>query len=1019
MIILLLPIEPMKKFLKYTGISLLALLLIIFLIPVFFKSKILAVVKEEINHNIEAKVDFKDLSISWFSNFPKLTLALEDITVIGKGDFESDTLLSATSLDAAVNIMSIIRQKDMKIYSVFLQSPRVHAIVNKEGRANWDIAQADTTATIDSLSAFQFNLEKYEISDGFIVYDDRQAGMLARIEGLNHKGSGDFNQDLFMLSTSTAATSASFMYAGIPYLAQTKTNINADIEINNQTSTYSFKNAGFLLNDLMIKANGFFQLVNDSTYNMDISFDAPSNEFRNILSLVPAIYKNDFGKIKTSGQASFKGFVKGKYSSTELPAYDVDMNISDGFFQYPDLPKPVKNIQVAARFSNVDGKMDNTVVDIKNAHLEFGDAPFDFKLLFRNPETYKYLDLLVKGNLDLAEVSKFVKLEPGTTLSGMLNADAFAKGNLSALEAQKGPFSAGGFFNIRQFNFSSKDLPFPIKKGSFDIGLKNDGGVADATSINISSGHIEMGEDAIDFALKLDKPVTAMIFSGKAKGGLSLDKVQKFTTLEPGTSIKGMVTADMNFSGSKADIDKGNYEKINLNGSAGFSNIGYTSKEYPEGVQIHSAQLGFSAASAELHSLKAKFQNTNFTASGILNNLIAYALDKGSLKGTVNVSADRIQLNQWMGTQPANTENNVSATEPFLVPANIDLVMNAKAGNVEYDKVQYNNVSGKLLLKDETVQLRDVYTEALDGQVNFNGSYSTRTNKVQPEITMDYSMKEVSIQKAFMAFNRMQQLMPLGKFLSGTLSSQFAMNGKLGADMLPNLATLTGKGNFLLIEGFLSKFQPLEKLASMLQVDVLKDVSLRDVKTYFEFANGKVLVKPFTLKVKDIDMVIGGTHGLDQSMDYILALHIPRSYLGTAGNNLVNQLASAASQKGIQVNLSEYVDLNVRMTGSINNPSIKTDLKQAAGDMGNELKQQAVGFIQQKADSAKKVVTDSLTKVKDRIVDDAKKDILGRITGTKDSSGKSPSLDSTKKQAGEKVKGALNDLFKKKKPADN
>jgi hypothetical protein len=31
----------------------------------------------------------------------------------------------------------------------------------------------------------------------------------------------------------------------------------------------------------------FFQLVNDSTYNMDIKFKTPSNEFKDILSLIP------------------------------------------------------------------------------------------------------------------------------------------------------------------------------------------------------------------------------------------------------------------------------------------------------------------------------------------------------------------------------------------------------------------------------------------------------------------------------------------------------------------------------------------------------------------------------------------------------------------------------------------------------------------------------------------------------------------------------------------------------------
>ena len=38
----------------------------------------------------------------------------------------------------------------------------------------------------------------------------------------------------------------------------------------------------------------------------------------------------------------------------------------------------------------------------------------------------------------------------------------------------------------------------------------------------------------------------------------------------------------------------------------------------------------------------------------------------------------------------------------------------------------------QLLVKDETVKLQNVKTEALDGTIAFNGSYSTKTNKKEP-----------------------------------------------------------------------------------------------------------------------------------------------------------------------------------------------------------------------------------------------------------------------------------------------
>ncbi|MEJ0105733.1 MAG: hypothetical protein WDO19_25640 [Bacteroidota bacterium] len=166
--------------------------------------------------------------------------------------------------------------------------------------------------------------------------------MSAEISGLNHEGSGDFTQDIFTLSTKTNAASASFNYGGIPYLLNAKADIGADIKIDNKTSKYDFKTDDILVNNLKLSADGFFQLLNDSVYNMDINFKSPSNDFKDILSMIPAVYKNDFDKIKTSGKAAFSGFVKGTYSPQQLPAYDVNLGVTDGFFQYPDLPKTGK-----------------------------------------------------------------------------------------------------------------------------------------------------------------------------------------------------------------------------------------------------------------------------------------------------------------------------------------------------------------------------------------------------------------------------------------------------------------------------------------------------------------------------------------------------------------------------------------------------------------------------------------------------------------------------------------------------
>ena len=979
----------------------------------------MAIAKKQINKNLSAQVDFKDVDISFFRHFPHVAAGLENLQIIGTGDFSKDTLLSAKKIDVALNFMSLFGDAEMKIYSITVDKPRVHAIVNKEGKANWDITKPDTSATPQKESEFKLSLKKYTINDAYISYVDIPGNMSTEIFHLNHSGSGDFTSDLFTLATKTTAESVSFTYANIPYLVNVKTILNADIQVNTKNEKYTFKTDDIELNDLKLSTEGYFQFVNDSTYGMDIKFNAPSTEFKTLLSLVPAIYNNDFSKIKTSGKAVFNGFVKGEYNSVKIPAYHINLNVEKGFFQYPDLPQPVKNIGLAVKVDNPDGITDHTVIDVSKGHIEFGNDPFDFTLFLKNPVTVQYIEAALKGKLNLAQVTKFIKLSGDTKLSGLLDADVSAKGNLAVITQQKpGPFTANGFLNISSLNYSSSDFPQPISNSNVQIKFENPDGVADHTVIQIPAAHLEIGNNPIDFNVLIKNPASVLYFDGAAKGKFNLASVSQFTTLEPGTKLSGMLAADLTFKGNKAAIDKKEYEKINTSGNLNISDLDYVSKDYPQGVRVKNAGFIFNPKNIILNSLSAAYLSSNITANGSLDNAIGYALKDEPIAGNLNVQVDKLNLNDFMGTDTASNENQTS--EPFVVPKNVSFVLNADVDKMIYDKTEYDNLKGSVIIKDQMVDLRNIEMNALGGTINMNGSYSTKNDKLHPDVALNYDVKNLDAQKTFFAFNTVQKLMPVGKFISGIINSQLSMTGKLGLDMAPDIATLTGKGDVLLLNGFLQKFAPVEKLAQTLNISQLTDFALKDIKTYFDFANGKVLVKPFHVKVKDIDMEIGGVHGIDQSIDYVIGMKFPRSLMGAQGNALINNLAQKASSTGIPVKVSDSVNLTVRMEGSITNPIIKTNLKESAESIATEMKQQATEFVKTQIDSTKNTVLDSAKAIKNQVVKDLKEDIAKQLIGGKKDSASSEEkpLENAKKNAENTIKNSLNNLLKKKDKAE-
>ena len=126
----------LKKTIRICLIIMSILLVTAFAAPFLFKGKFISLAKTELNNSLNARADFKDVNISLFRSFPKLSVAMEGLQITGTGNFAKDTLLSAKSIDVAVNLYSLFIINNIKVYSITLEEPRIHAIVLKTGQAN-------------------------------------------------------------------------------------------------------------------------------------------------------------------------------------------------------------------------------------------------------------------------------------------------------------------------------------------------------------------------------------------------------------------------------------------------------------------------------------------------------------------------------------------------------------------------------------------------------------------------------------------------------------------------------------------------------------------------------------------------------------------------------------------------------------------------------------------------------------------------------------------------------------------
>src|ERR1043166_6352584 len=132
----------MKKFIKILLSILVVFFLLLLAIPFLFKGQIVSMIRQQVNENLNARVNFNDnISLSLIRNFPNLGIGIDDLSVAGINEFERDTLVRMASLNMSVDLMSVISGDQIKVRSVVIERPVVHAIILKDGKANWDISK--------------------------------------------------------------------------------------------------------------------------------------------------------------------------------------------------------------------------------------------------------------------------------------------------------------------------------------------------------------------------------------------------------------------------------------------------------------------------------------------------------------------------------------------------------------------------------------------------------------------------------------------------------------------------------------------------------------------------------------------------------------------------------------------------------------------------------------------------------------------------------------------------------------
>lgn len=498
----------MKKVLKIAGITLGVLLILILVLPFAFQGKIEKLVKQEGNKMLNAQFDFSALDISLIRNFPSASITLEDFWLKGAGEFQNDTLIQAGELTAAVNLFSLFGNSGYDISKIIIEDTKVKAIVLENGHPNWDVMKpsADTTDTEETpteSAPIRIKLQKLSIKDLSVSYDDRQGGMYAAINHLNATCSGDFGSERTTVDLSMETPSLTYRTGGIPFLNKARLEADMNVDADFANNKYTLKDNTISLNAIQVNIDGWADMQKNGI-GMDMKLNTNEVGFKELLSLIPAIYAKDFQDLKTDGKASLTAFAKGILGQDQVPQFEVALDVKDGMFRYPSLPAGVENINITANVKNAGGNIDATEITVSPFDFVLAGNPFSLKASVKTPMSDPDLQASAQGTLDLGKIKEVYPLED-MTLNGTIQADMNLAGKLSYIEKEQyGQMKAAGSIRLNNMKLNLQDMPaIDIQRSTFSFSPRYL--QLSETTINIGQNDLTVDsrfENYLGYALK-------------------------------------------------------------------------------------------------------------------------------------------------------------------------------------------------------------------------------------------------------------------------------------------------------------------------------------------------------------------------------------------------------------------------------------------------------------------------------------------------------------------------------------
>ena len=807
-------------------------------------------------------------------------------------------------------------------YDIFLSSAETDTVADAADTASGPLFRG-------------IGIRNLALNHSSVYFDDRSNRVYGRVEDADVKLRMGLGKRRSRLNLSFDSRNLLFWNDGELLVNKVSLKVKTGVEADHERKLYTLKGAGVRVNEVGFGAKGSFQADSlGRGLKVDVGFGLRTPSLRDVLSLIPesVMEKTD---IDADGEVNLKGRLEGLYGKGSMPEARLSVNIENGKAHYAGMPYGIDTLTADFDAFVDLNKRKESYANLKILRLKALDVDVLARCRVFDLLDEPRVEFTSSTHVDMAVLSKIFPFKEGVGMGGKVDAEVEGKFRLADLmEKDYGRMAVKGNLDMHglYLNDTAKDF-YSHTDASFKFaGGKFLGGNFQVNRMSWKGRHLHAYVDSLrvraitappkdsSAIARLGADISFKKLFAKLADTLYFFNLSTYAkaTLKPHPDNPGTAFVNFDFQSDTLFARSGKNQarlrkaKVHLDltrfrdtswwprAEVDFRRAVFRMDGISRPLRFNRLKASLDGDDIELQRANLRLGRSQLTLKGSAEDLWRVYKEGAKLRADLTIKSKMIDCNQLLNilSRPSDTavdletvsaaeearedaldEMDLSAEEAdtlenmrlFLIPGNLDLRLRVDARKVFYDRMVFENIKGRVDVRNRALNLRRLDMRALDADMKMNLVYATRTPE-KADVGVELDIRNIQLEKLVQFIPALDSALPMLRSFEGKVDVQTTASGELDSTMNILLPSLTAA---LRLHGEDMVLMDGETFAEISKILLFKNKErnlIDSISAVVTVQDGQVTVYPFMVEIDRYRVGVGGQQDLDMNFNYHISV---------------------------------------------------------------------------------------------------------------------------------------------------